>query len=849
MENSSSSIENVHELGVIERVIATKLTGRVNVNSRQVYREFERYSKRLNPDQRRAVLNEGFTEAVAAHLEAGRLPESDPQKEYAELRAQTISEFMGWLGNASGDVADVKAGKNTDGTYQRIAPVHYKASLAVDGYKRATEKGDVELVEAIKRTVGHAFEEPLEVLMDDSSSAVSTTEVDAALNKARIDADKLKVRPVHVLAATAISLAAVATTATPSAANEKAPEVAEVDNKYADGLYDTKAQKRPYKLDLTTRSTNEAVAIKEVGLSDDPAPAGKVTSRPVDESEATTVLQKAPAKAVPTFTPETIKAKLPVVEKVPDAKPAVPKVVTGTFKPDSTKAEMPKVARTAPKEVAIPKEIADTLAPEIVKIDSGLDEEAPKVTIVAPTPVAPAPAPETEAAPAPEQGPYVLNDEQNGLIDSLSLSPSQKAFLKQVTAGAIGLHQRGSKVNPEVVIAQSILESGWGGSDLTKQANNYFGMKAGTAWKGKTVVMPTREFINGSWVTVDATWQAFASAEECFAEYEKFIQERTHFADALQHSSNPEEYVKALVNGDLKYATDPSYVQKIMGTVKANHLSRIVEIANKVQADKTAATKAAETKQAEEAKAAAEPANNAVPASHIETQIEEFTGWHHPVPVGSPLSPQYPGHRGYDYAVPAGTPFYAAMGGTVKVLEFNVKDEQFCKDAFKNIGASMNLIKDPIQKEVRITRTIGKDTYEVIYAHMSQIDVKDGQIVKGDDQIGKSGNSGCSTGDHAHIEIRVNGVSIDLNALFIHGKIQPMGAAKPASAEADTYTSHAEHADEVSHTPEVASDSKLTDEQKRKLAAIKHVVELKKNLAAAQESSQPLVADGYLSVR
>lgn len=42
------------------------------------------------------------------------------------------------------------------------------------------------------------------------------------------------------------------------------------------------------------------------------------------------------------------------------------------------------------------------------------------------------------------------------------------------------------------IIAQAILESGWGKSKLAATYHNYFGLKCGTKWTGKSVNMNTR---------------------------------------------------------------------------------------------------------------------------------------------------------------------------------------------------------------------------------------------------------------------------------------------------------------------------------------------------------------------
>lgn len=52
------------------------------------------------------------------------------------------------------------------------------------------------------------------------------------------------------------------------------------------------------------------------------------------------------------------------------------------------------------------------------------------------------------------------------------------------------------KILPSITIAQAILESSWGESNLTKEANNLFGIKADVYWKGEKVKFETKEFNN-----------------------------------------------------------------------------------------------------------------------------------------------------------------------------------------------------------------------------------------------------------------------------------------------------------------------------------------------------------------
>ncbi|MER5351760.1 M23 family metallopeptidase [Kitasatospora sp. NPDC002551] len=128
---------------------------------------------------------------------------------------------------------------------------------------------------------------------------------------------------------------------------------------------------------------------------------------------------------------------------------------------------------------------------------------------------------------------------------------------------------------------------------------------------------------------------------------------------------------------------------------------------------------------------APEPAPEPTPAPAPAPQ------WSAPVP-GAPTSnpygvrnPHYAAgyHTGVDFAVPQGTPLLAVGNATVVSAGWD--------------GA--------YGKEVVLRLADGRYAQ---YAHMSSLSVSAGQRVAAGQQIGRSGNTGNSTGPHLHFEIR-----------------------------------------------------------------------------------------------
>lgn len=104
----------------------------------------------------------------------------------------------------------------------------------------------------------------------------------------------------------------------------------------------------------------------------------------------------------------------------------------------------------------------------------------------------------------------------------------------------------------------------------------------------------------------------------------------------------------------------------------------------------------------------------------------------HPVPRGSVKSQGFHGpYQAQDLAAKEGTPIVASSAGRV----ISVKNGGY------NGGYGTMLIIDDGRANV-------------LYAHMSKIDVAQGQTVKQGEVIGYVGNTGRSTGPHLHIEYR-----------------------------------------------------------------------------------------------
>lgn len=124
------------------------------------------------------------------------------------------------------------------------------------------------------------------------------------------------------------------------------------------------------------------------------------------------------------------------------------------------------------------------------------------------------------------------------------------------------------------IIAQAILESGWGESKLSSLYHNYFGLKCGSKWKGKSVNMTTQEeYTEGTYTTIKDNFRVYDSMEEGVKGYFEFIQlARYH---NLRGITDPKKYLETIKADG--YATSSKYVENLLKVITQYDLTKYDE--------------------------------------------------------------------------------------------------------------------------------------------------------------------------------------------------------------------------------------------------------------------------------
>lgn len=149
---------------------------------------------------------------------------------------------------------------------------------------------------------------------------------------------------------------------------------------------------------------------------------------------------------------------------------------------------------------------------------------------------------------------------------------SPSAFVHSIAPHAQAAAER-LGIQPELIMAQAALETGWGSVPLENghggSTFNLFGIKADSSWSGARIGHRSLEVVDGVGQRRHEQFRAYPDMAAGFDDYVKLMQ-TPRYAAALEPGGGAESYVRAITEAG--YATDPDYADKWLGVLHGRTL-------------------------------------------------------------------------------------------------------------------------------------------------------------------------------------------------------------------------------------------------------------------------------------
>ena len=167
---------------------------------------------------------------------------------------------------------------------------------------------------------------------------------------------------------------------------------------------------------------------------------------------------------------------------------------------------------------------------------------------------------------------------------------TQREFIDKISSCAVK-NMGASEILASVTIAQAILESGYGTSELAVNANNLFGMKcslSGNTWKScwdfksKYTKTTKEQKQDGTVYEVVADFRKYDSMEDSIADHSLYflgaMKDKELRYKGLKGEKDPRKAIQIIKDGG--YATDIKYVDKVMSIINKYDLTQYDRLAD-----------------------------------------------------------------------------------------------------------------------------------------------------------------------------------------------------------------------------------------------------------------------------
>lgn len=176
---------------------------------------------------------------------------------------------------------------------------------------------------------------------------------------------------------------------------------------------------------------------------------------------------------------------------------------------------------------------------------------------------------------AVEKNKYLDSSMENEVFYNSYIDEEKVEFLDRVSKGAISSYNKYG-ILPSITIAQSILESGWGKSELAVTHNNLFGIKADSRWSGAVATVATSENYNNS---ITANFRKYNNIDESIEDHGKFLYENSRYTEyGLFNAKDYKTQAQALEDAGYSTVQDengtPIYADKLISVIEKYGLAQ-----------------------------------------------------------------------------------------------------------------------------------------------------------------------------------------------------------------------------------------------------------------------------------
>ena len=328
------------------------------------------------------------------------------------------------------------------------------------------------------------------------------------------------------------------------------------------------------------------------------------------------------------------------------------------------------------------------------------------------------------------------NNQSNNTNQTIPTTKNVEEFLEQYGDSFMYVANE-YNLYASVMIAQAGIESAWGSSII---GNNLFGIKCYNREYGCSDNLTTNEEVDGKIITIKDSFQLSPEGGKIGAVklYVDFLYNGSAFPKySRKLTKTYHKTYKSAVNSlitDLKYATDTSYINKIINVIETYNLTKYDTKENRSYPE----LKNVVLNKNLNNDLSSMINKTGLPVNVSRKDIDKYITFH----FGYRINPVHGGedfHKGIDIVMPLNTPIYATHDGEVV----------HAHSSGTYNGGYGNAV------------FIKKGNIETRYAHLNSTVVREGQFVKKGTLIGYMGNTGQSSGAHLHYEYRINGDPID----------------------------------------------------------------------------------------